>query len=167
VFGELVRDVSRTHPDVMLGAGTVDDAATAALFIARGANFIVGPTFRDDIARLCNRRKIPYLPGCMTLNEIALAEESGVEIVKLFPGSVGGPDFVKAVRGPRPWTRIMPTGGVSSDEANLKAWFGAGVAAVGMGSNLVKDDWVKAGDFSRITDETRRALETIRAIRVR
>jgi 2-dehydro-3-deoxyphosphogluconate aldolase/(4S)-4-hydroxy-2-oxoglutarate aldolase len=146
--------------------GSVDDAPTAALYLAHGANFVVGPTFSEEVVRLCNRRKVAYLPGCGSVNEIATAEEWGVEIVKLFPGeSVGGPGFVKALLAPRPWTRVMPTGGVTPEEDNLRAWFEAGVVCVGMGSNLVRSDWVKAGNFQAIQDSTRTVLDRIRAIR--
>jgi 2-dehydro-3-deoxyphosphogluconate aldolase / (4S)-4-hydroxy-2-oxoglutarate aldolase len=166
VFGPLVRYGAANVPDLIIGVGSVEDAPTAAMYIARGANFVVGPNFNAEIARLCNRRKIPYMPGCGTVTEIAQAEEWGVEIVKAFPGSsVGGPGFVKAILGPRPWTRIMPTGGVSPDEANLRGWFEAGVACVGMGSKLVRKDWVQAGDFAAIEDNVRTTLALIRTIR--
>ena len=166
VFGPLVKYCAQNYPSLIIGVGSVEDAPTAALYIAHGANFVVGPNFNAEIARLCNRRKIPYMPGCGTVTEIAVAEEWGVEIVKAFPGSsVGGPGFVKAVLGPRPWTRIMPTGGVSPDEENLRAWFEAGVACVGMGSKLVRKDWVQAGDFAAIEDNVRNTLATISAIR--
>jgi 2-dehydro-3-deoxyphosphogluconate aldolase/(4S)-4-hydroxy-2-oxoglutarate aldolase len=151
---------------MIIGIGSVEDAPTAALFIAHGANFVVGPTFSEDVARLCNRRKIAYMPGCGSLNEIAAAEEWGVEIVKAFPGSaVGGPDFIKAALGPRPWMRIMPTGGVTTDEANLRAWFDAGVACVGMGSGLVSSAILKNGDYATLTTNTRAVLDRIRMIR--
>jgi 2-dehydro-3-deoxyphosphogluconate aldolase/(4S)-4-hydroxy-2-oxoglutarate aldolase len=166
VFGALVKVCAQHLPGLILGAGSVEDAATAALFLANGANFVVGPNFNPEIARLCNRRKIAYLPGCATVTEIATAEEWGVEIVKIFPGeTIGGPEFVRAVRGPRPWTRLMPTGGVSTDEANLRAWLDAGVACVGIGSALIRADWVKAADYAAIQSETQAVLQRIRAIR--
>ena len=146
--------------------GSVEDAPTAALFIAHGANFVVGPNFNEEVARLCNRRKIAYMPGCGSVTEIAQAEEWGVEVVKVFPGSaVGGPDFVKSVLGPRPWTRIMPTGGVQTDEDNLREWFQAGVSCVGLGSGLMRKAWIDAGDFAAIEGETRVTLGRIQAIR--
>lgn len=165
-FSLLVRHARAQLPDMAVGIGSIEDAPTAALFLAHGADFVVGPNFSADVAKLCNRRKVAYIPGCGSVTEIAIAEEHGAEIVKMFPGnSVGGPDFVKSVLGPRPWTSIMPTGGVTSDESNLKAWFDAGVVAVGMGSNLVKADWVAAGDFARITAATTAAHAAIRAVR--
>ncbi len=168
VFSALLQDCAKSSPDLVIGVGSVDDAPTAALYLAHGANFVVGPTFNEEVARLCNRRKVAYMPGCGSVNEIATAEEWGVEIVKVFPGeSVGGPDFVKALLGPRPWTRAMPTGGVTLEEANLRAWFRAGVACVGMGSNLVRSDWVKAGDFQSIQNSTQTVLGLIRTIRAR
>jgi 2-dehydro-3-deoxyphosphogluconate aldolase/(4S)-4-hydroxy-2-oxoglutarate aldolase len=166
VFSALNKECAKSVPDLIIGVGSVDDAPTAALYLAHGANFVVGPTFNQEVARLCNRRKVAYMPGCGSVNEIATAEEWGVEIVKVFPGeSVGGPDFVKAMLGPRPWTRAMPTGGVTLEESNLRAWFKAGVACVGMGSNLVRSDWVKAGDFQSIQDGTKTALQLIQTIR--
>ncbi|MCB9451079.1 MAG: bifunctional 4-hydroxy-2-oxoglutarate aldolase/2-dehydro-3-deoxy-phosphogluconate aldolase [Anaerolineaceae bacterium] len=166
VFSGLVKFCATAHPNLIVGIGSVDDAATAALFIAHGANFIVGPTFNEETARLCNRRKIAYMPGCGTLNEIATAEEFGAEIVKLFPGSaVGGPGFVKDALAPRPWSRMMPTGGVTPQEENLRAWFAAGVACVGMGSRLLRSDWIAAGDYAAITALTSETLALIAKIR--
>jgi hypothetical protein len=123
------------------------------LYISSGANFVVGPVLNPDLARTCNRRKVSYSPGCGSASEISQAEELGVEIVKIFPGdSVGGPKFVKSILAPMPWTRIMPTGGVDSTPESIEAWFKAGVAAVGIGSNLVRSDWVRSGEFEKITD---------------
>jgi 2-dehydro-3-deoxyphosphogluconate aldolase/(4S)-4-hydroxy-2-oxoglutarate aldolase len=165
VFGELVR---RFYDDerIILGAGSVIDPGTAALYIQLGANFIVGPSLNPEVARLCNRRKVAYSPGCGSVSEIAVAEELGVEICKVFPGSqVGGPSFVKAVRGPMPWTYIMPTGGVSPTEENIRSWFEAGVACVGMGSKLVRKELVAASDFKTITETAKQTIAWIQAIR--
>ena len=119
LFTEVAREFARTDPDIILGIGSIVDAPTAALFIASAARFIVSPALNPEVARLCNRRMIPYAPGCGSVTEISTAQELGCEIVKLFPGaSVGGPDFVKAVLGPMPWTKIMPTGGVDPDPAS-------------------------------------------------
>lgn len=168
VFGALVKQCVQSQPDLIIGVGSVEDAPTAALFIAHGANFVVGPSFDEQTARVCNRHKIAYFPGCASVTEIATAEEWGAEIVKLFPGeTVGGPAFVKAVLGPRPWTRIMPTGGVSPDEANLREWFDSGVTAVGMGSKLIRSDWLKARNYDAIQDATRDALALIRSVRAK
>ena len=166
VFTRLVKHCAENLPGFIIGVGSVEDAPTAALFIAHGANFVVGPNFNEEVARLCNRRKIAYMPGCGSVTEIAQAEEWGVEVVKVFPGSaVGGPDFVKSVLGPRPWTRIMPTGGVQTDEDNLREWFRAGVSCVGLGSGLMRKAWIDAGDFAAIEGETRVTLGRIQAIR--
>ncbi|HVO70243.1 MAG TPA: bifunctional 4-hydroxy-2-oxoglutarate aldolase/2-dehydro-3-deoxy-phosphogluconate aldolase [Aggregatilineaceae bacterium] len=168
VFTALIKDCAMSQPDLIIGVGSVDDAPTAALYMTHGANFVVGPTFTEEIARLCNRHKVAYMPGCGSVGEIATAEEWGAEIVKVFPGeSVGGPGFVKALLGPRPWTRLMPTGGVTSEEDNLRAWFNAGVACVGMGSNLVRSEWVKGGNFQAIRETTQSALDLIRKIRAK
>ena len=130
------------------------------------SNFVVGPFLNADVARACNRRKVPYSPGCGSASEISQAEELGCEILKIFPGKeVGGPGFVKAVKGPCPWVSIMPTGGVESTEASLKAWFDAGVSCVGMGSNLITKEAVKAGDYPGIAAKVRTTLDLIRAIR--
>jgi 2-dehydro-3-deoxyphosphogluconate aldolase/(4S)-4-hydroxy-2-oxoglutarate aldolase len=160
VFSDLVRHYSSVAPDVILGVGSVLDAGTAAIYIESGANFVVGPTLSEDVARTCNRRKIAYSPGCGSATEIMHAEELGVEIVKVFPGdSVGGPKFVKSILGPMPWTRIMPTGGVEATQASIEAWFKAGVAAVGIGSQLVRKEWVNNKDF----DAIRRKAEEVTA----
>ena len=166
VFSALVKHAAQHLPDLIIGVGSVEDAPTAALFIAHGANFVVGPNFNPEIARLCNRRKIAYMPGCGSVTEIANAEEWGIEIIKVFPGkSVGGPDFIKNVLGPRPWSRLMPTGGVKAEEANLREWFDAGVVCVGMGSDLVRKAWIESGNYESITGLTRTTLEMIRTIR--
>lgn len=166
VFRELSRYLAREHPDQILGVGSVVDAPTAALYIAYGANFVVGPVLNPEIAYLCNRRKIAYSPGCGSATEISRAEELGVEIVKVFPGrSVGGPDFVKSILGPCPWTSIMPTGGVDASQESLTDWFRAGVACVGMGSKLIRKEWVAAGDWEAITGQVRQVLQWIRDAR--
>jgi 2-dehydro-3-deoxyphosphogluconate aldolase/(4S)-4-hydroxy-2-oxoglutarate aldolase len=166
VFNELERYCSRELPELILGVGSVVDPGTAALYINCGANFVVGPLLNPEVARTCNRRKIPYSPGCGSATEISQAEELGCEVVKVFPGKeVGGPGFVKSVRGPCPWVSIMPTGGVESTEASLRAWFDAGVACVGMGSNLITKDLLKASDYRGITENVRGSVELIRKIR--
>lgn len=166
VFSELERYCARELPELILGVGSVVVPGTASLYINCGASFVVGPLLNPDVARACNRRKVPYMPGCGTLSEISQAEELGCEIVKIFPGKeVGGPGFVKSVRGPCPWVSIMPTGGVEPTEASLRSWFDAGVACVGMGSNLISRDMLKAGDYEGIAGKIRGTLELIRGIR--
>jgi 2-dehydro-3-deoxyphosphogluconate aldolase/(4S)-4-hydroxy-2-oxoglutarate aldolase len=166
VFKQLSQYMAQTNPEVILGVGSVIDEPTAALYIAYGANFVVGPILNEAIAKLCNRRKIAYMPGCGSASEISYAEELGVEIVKIFPGdSVGGPGFVKAVLGPCPWVRIMPTGGVDATEESIKAWFGAGVACVGIGSKLIRKDLVAAGNWAEITAKVRQVLDWIKKAR--
>ncbi len=163
VYTELDKFCRKEVPELILGVGSIVDQVTAGLYINLGANFVVGPTLNPEVAKVCNRRKVPYSPGCGSVSEISAAEELGVEIVKIFPGEqVGGPGFVKSVLGPCPWTRIMPTGGVDATEASLKGWFGAGVAAVGMGSNLVTSEALKNKDWAAISAKTRETLEIIR-----
>ena len=166
VFTELERYCAREVPELILGVGSVVDPGTASLYINCGANFVVGPILNPEVARACNRRKIPYSPGCGSASEISQAEELGCEIVKVFPGAeVGGPAFVKAVKGPCPWVSIMPTGGVDSTEASLKAWFDAGVSCVGMGSNLITGDLLKAKDYEGLANKVRSTRELIRKLR--
>ena len=166
IFAGLSEHVAEAEPGVVLGVGSVIDAPTAALYISAGANFVVGPVLNPEVARLCNRRKVAYMPGCGSASEISQAEELGVEIVKVFPGrSVGGPGFVKSVLAPCPWTRIMPTGGVDATEESIRAWFEAGVACVGMGSRLITKDLVAAGDFEGISRKAAQVLAWIRDVR--
>jgi 2-dehydro-3-deoxyphosphogluconate aldolase/(4S)-4-hydroxy-2-oxoglutarate aldolase len=166
VFTQLAEWADSAYPEMILGVGTVIDTPTAALYIGSGANFVVGPILNPEIARLCNRRKIAYMPGCGTVSEISQAEELGVEIVKVFPGAeVGGPDFVKAVLAPMPWTRIMPTGGVAASEESIRAWFQAGVTAVGIGSSLITKQLVARGDFDGIANQVAQVLAWIQEAR--
>lgn len=165
VFSVLNKYVIRELPDMVLGIGSVNDAPTAAIYMQMGANFIVGASYREDIARICNRRKVAYIPGCGTLTEIGAAEEMGCEFVKLFPGSVYGPGFVKSIKGPSPWTRIMPTGGVTTDEANLQGWFDAGVSAVGMGSKMISKDIIEDAAWSKLSERVRSTLDFIESLR--
>ena len=166
VFLDVARHFARADPRVIMGVGRVVDAPTAGIYIANGARFVVGPILNAEVARVCNRRMIPYSPGCGSASEISYAQELGCEIVKVFPGeSVGGPTFVKNVLGPMPWTRIMPTGGVDPDEKSLREWFGAGIVAAGMGSKLITNDLLKAGDWKGIEDRVRKTVDLISSIR--
>ncbi len=168
VFTELVRHFAKADPSLILGVGSILDAPTAALYLAAGANFIVGPSFNPEIARLCNRRKILYMPGCATETEISTAEEYGAEICKIFPGeTVGGPAFVKAVMAPCPWHRLMPTGGVDATETSVSEWIKAGAAAVGMGSKLVSAQAVKEKDYDGVARKTSECVEWIRKARTK
>ncbi len=166
LFLDLARHFAKADPSVILGVGSVVDAPTAALFIANGAKFVVGPMLNAEVAKVCNRRKIPYSPGCGSTTEISEAEELGCEIVKVFPGSsVGGPDFVKSVLGPMPWTRIMPTGGVDPTEESLRAWFGAGIVAAGIGSKLITKELLAAKDYGGVEARVREAVRLAKAVR--
>lgn len=165
VFGELNKYALAKLDGMILGVGSINDAATASLYMQLGSNFIVSASLREDISIVCNRRKVPYMPGCGTLSEIGKAEELGCDIVKLFPGSVYGPGFVKAIRGPQSWTDIMITGGVSPTKENLTGWFDAGAACVGMGSKLVSKELIAKGDFKTLSKNTKQALALIKKIR--
>jgi 2-dehydro-3-deoxyphosphogluconate aldolase/(4S)-4-hydroxy-2-oxoglutarate aldolase len=165
VFDELHTYAIEELPELIMGVGSVTDAATASLYMQLGANFVVTPLLREDIALVCNRKKVMFSPGCGTLAEIARAEELGCEVVKLFPGGTYGPGFVKAIKGPCPWTEIMPTGGVSPDKENLSAWFGAGVTCVGMGSNLITKQFLADRDFDGLQKLVTSTLQTIKDIR--
>jgi 2-dehydro-3-deoxyphosphogluconate aldolase / (4S)-4-hydroxy-2-oxoglutarate aldolase len=166
VFNELNKYALAELPGMILGVGSITDGAAASLYLQIGANFIVTPVLREDIAIICNRRKVLWSPGCGSLTEIAKAEELGCEIVKLFPGDIYGPQFIKAIKGPCPWTNIMPTGGVSTDKENLKKWFEAGATCVGIGSQLISDEIVKTQDFKKLENTVKNTLETIHSIRV-
>lgn len=166
LFGEIARELSQIDPDIVLGIGSVLDAGTAAMFLNRAARFVVSPALVPEVAQVCNRRMVAYFPGCGSVTDISNAHALGCEIVKLFPGaSVGGPDFVKAVLGPMPWTKIMPTGGVDPDPASIAKWFGSGIVAAGMGSKLITDAAVRDGDWAGIEASVRGAVEAVRAFR--
>ncbi len=165
VFGALNKYCAEELPEMILGVGSVTDAGTAAMYMQLGANFVVTPVFREDIALACNRRKVLWSPGCGSLTEICRAEELGCEVVKLFPGGTYGPDFVKNIKGPQPWTSIMPTGGVSPTEENLKGWFDAGVLCVGMGSQMVSSDILKSGNFATLENRVRTTLALIQKLK--
>ncbi len=167
VFGELNKFAAEELPEMILGVGSVTDGGTASHYMQLGANFVVTPVLREDIAVVCNRRKVLWSPGCGSPTEIARAEELGSEIVKLFPGSQLGPGFIKAVRGPSPWTSIMPTGGVTAEEENLKAWFDAGATCVGMGSKLVTKKFLSNKDYEGLQEHVKNTLATIRKVRKR
>ena len=163
-FSELSKYVLNELPGMILGVGSLTDAASASAYIMRGANFIVTQTIKKDIAKVCNRRKIPWMAGCGSLTEINKAEEYGADIIKLFPGTTLGPSFVKAILGPQPWSCLMPTGGVSTDKENLNLWFESGVVCVGLGSKLIVDKWVRDKDFQKITEAVQKTLATIKEI---
>ena len=165
IFSELNKYIIAELPGMILGVGSVTDAAAASFYLQMGANFIVTPVFRKDIAEVCNRRKVLWSPGCGSLTEIATAEEMGCEIVKLFPGDIYGPEFVKGVKGPQPWTSIMPTGGVEPTEESLTKWFKAGVTCVGIGSKLIVKNPNGQFDYEAIKNLTSRCIETIKKLK--
>lgn len=165
VFGELVKYANAELPGMIVGIGSVVDPGTAALYLQLGANFVVGPLFNPAIAPICNRRNIPYAPGCGTVTEVGMAQEAGCDLCKVFPGDVLGPAFVKGLRAPMPWSKLMVTGGVKPTRENLEGWFKAGVYCVGMGSNLFPKDAIAAGDWARISALCRDALDIIKIVR--
>lgn len=165
VYRDLIKFAVQECPDMIIGAGSIVDAPTAALYIQLGANFIVAPAFNIEVAKLANRRLIPYMPGCGSVTEISTAQEAGCDVCKLFPADVLGTAFVKAVKAPMPWTNFMITGGVKPEEGNLKAWFDAGATCVGMGSNLFPAEVIAAKDWKKITEKCKEALAIAKAVR--
>ncbi len=166
VFSEVYASLKESYPHIILGVGSIVDAPTAALYIASGANFIVGPNLNPEVALICNRRKIAYSPGCGSVSEISEAEALGVEICKVFPGSqVGGPSFINAVKGPMPWSRLMPTGGVDATAESIKSWIKGGAACLGIGSKLIPKDLLKAGDYEAIGQIVAQVLTWIKEAR--
>ena len=166
VFAELEKFCREELPELILGVGSVIDAPTAAIYIAHGANFVVGPVLDEETAILCNKHKIPYSPGCGSATEIQKAHSLGVEFCKVFPGrQVGGPGFVKSILGPCPWTSIMPTGGVDITKESLSEWFSAGVACVGIGSELITKEIVEKKDFEKLASNVEKVINIIKKIR--
>ena len=160
LFSELNKFAEKELPDLIMGVGSVVDAGTASLYIQLGANFIVSPLLNPEMAKVCNRRKILWIPGCGSVSEINYAEELGAEIIKIFPGSsVGGPEFIKAVSGPCPWTSLMPTGGVEPAEENIREWFAAGASCLGIGSNLISKELIQKKDWNGLADRVAGALK--------
>ncbi|MEY8761424.1 bifunctional 4-hydroxy-2-oxoglutarate aldolase/2-dehydro-3-deoxy-phosphogluconate aldolase [Chryseobacterium tongliaoense] len=166
VFAELLKYATKELPGMILGIGSVLDAGTASLYIQNGANFIVSPLLNADMAKVCNRRKISWMPGCGSVSEISYAEELGAEIVKIFPATqVGGPEFIKAVKGPMPWSNIMPTGGVLPTKENLTEWIKAGAYCVGLGSQLFVKNENGDYDYVKITETVKNSIQTIKELR--
>lgn len=166
IFSILSKKIAVELPELVLGAGSIMDASTASLYIQLGADFIVSPVLKEDMAKTCHRRKIAWMPGCGTLTEISLAEELGAEVVKIFPAAqMGGPGFIRNIKGPCPWTNIMPTGGVAPTEENLSEWLNAGAFCVGMGSKLIVKKPDGALDFEAIEAKTRESIAIVNKIR--
>ena len=165
VFAELVKYANKELPGMIVGIGSVVDAPTAAMYLQLGANFVVGPLFNPEIAPVCNRRLVPYCPGCGTVSEVGAAQQLGCDLCKVFPGDVLGPKFVKGLRAPMPWSQIMVTGGVKPERENLEGWFKAGATCVGMGSNLFPKDVVEAKQWDKISALCREALSIIAEVK--
>ena len=165
VFSKLIKFASNELPGMIVGIGSVTDSAAASQYMLLGANFIVTPVLREDIAIVCNRRKVLWIPGCGSLSEIARAEEMGCEFVKLFPGNIYGPDFIKSVKAPQPWSSIMPTGGVSIEQSNLLEWFKAGADCVGLGSKLISKEILINQDFKKLEKKVLDTLQFIQKIK--
>lgn len=165
VFGELVKFSSKECPEMIMGVGSIVDAPTASLYIQLGANFVVGPLFNPDVAKVCNRRCVPYTPGCGSVSEVGFAQEAGCDLCKVFPGDVLGSSFVKGLKAPMPWSMIMVTGGVKPEESNLKSWFDAGSTCVGMGSNLFPKEVIASENWGEITRLCKGALDIAKKVR--
>lgn len=166
VFAKLVKYAARECPEMIVGIGSIVDPATAALYLQLGANFVVGPCYNPEICKVCNRRLVPYIPGCGSVSEISAAQESGCVVCKVFPaGNVGGPSFVKNIKAPMPWSMLMVTGGVEPTTESLTAWIKAGVACVGMGSKLFPKEIIATGEWQKISDLCRECLNTIQELK--
>lgn len=165
VFADVLRYARTECPELALGVGSVTDAPTAVLYMQMGADFVVGPMFNPEISRVCNRRSVPYIPGCGTVSEVSAAQETGCQVCKVFPGDVLGPKFVKGLRAPMPWSKLMVTGGVEPTRDNLTAWFQAGVFCIGMGSKLFPSAVIADGDWTAVSAKCREVLDIIRQIR--
>lgn len=165
VFAELQHYAAEHCPEMALGVGSIVDPGTASLYMQLGACFVVGPLFNPEVARVCNRRQVPYIPGCGSITEVGMAQEAGCEVCKVFPGDVLGPKFVKGLMAPMPWSKLMVTGGVEPTEENVSAWFKAGVYCVGMGSKLFPKERVAAHDSAYITDMCRKSLSYINNVK--
>ena len=161
VFAEVVKYAAVECPEMAVGVGSVVDAPTASLYIQLGACFVVGPLFNADVAKVCNRRLIPYTPGCGTVTEVGLAQEAGCDLCKVFPGDVLGPRFVKGLMAPMPWTKIMVTGGVEPTAESISKWFKAGAFAVGMGSCLFPKELMASKDWSAISKICAEAIAVV------
>ncbi len=162
IFAQLSKYAAAHCPDMILGAGSGVDAGTASLYLQLGANFIVGPLFNAEVARVCNRRLVPYVPGCGTVTEIGTAQEAGCDVCKIFPaGEVGGPAFVKNIKAPMPWSMLMVTGGVDPSADNISAWMKAGVTCVGMGSKLFPKEVIAAQEWQKITEKCKEVLAVV------
>ncbi len=165
VFAELRKRVRREFPDLLLGIGSIQDAGTTALYLQMGADFVITPLLREDVILTCHRRKVAVIPGVSTPSEIGRAEELGVEIVKIAPGEVLGPAFLKAHLAPCPWTKTMISGGVSPDEANLRGWFEAGATCVGMGSKLISREVLEQKDWKGLEGTVVEVVERMIEVR--
>ena len=161
VFASVMKFVRQECPELALGVGSVVDAPTAVLYMQMGADFVVGPLFNPEVAKVCNRRSVPYTPGCGTVSEVGQAQEMGCDLIKVFPGDVLGPKFVKGLMAPMPWTKLMVTGGVEPTAENLFAWKKAGVYCVGMGSKLFPKDRVEAQDWAYISDKCKESIQRL------
>ena len=166
VFNKLEKYCREYLPDMILGAGSISDETMANMYISSGSNFIVGPLTNKDVALACNRKKVPYMPGCLTPSEISKAEELGCDVVKVFPAdSVDGPSFIKSVLAPMPWSWIMPTGGVDMEEEGLKSWLNSGVFSVGVGSKLFTSEIIRNKDWGLLESQSKKLVEIIKKIK--
>lgn len=161
VFSNIIKFASVECPEMIIGIGSIVDSATASIYLQLGANFVVGPLFNPEIAKVCNRRSIPYIPGCGSVSEVGFAQEMGCDLCKIFPGDVYGVNFVKGLMAPMPWSKLMITGGVEPTKENLTNWIRAGAFCVGMGSKLFPKNKIMEKDWIYITEKCREALKYI------
>ena len=166
VFQDLVPFVRKEIPSMAVGVGSITDPQAAALYMSHGADFIVCPTLEPEVMKLCNRRGVACVPGCGTPTEVRRARELGAEIIKIFPArALGGPSFIKSLKGPMPDVKLMPTGGVRASREDIADWLDAGADCLGMGSALVPDDALQQGDVDVVEENVRQALHHICEVR--
>jgi 2-dehydro-3-deoxyphosphogluconate aldolase/(4S)-4-hydroxy-2-oxoglutarate aldolase len=165
VFERLVRFKNEFYPGDLLGIGSIVDASTASRYIQAGADFVVSPLLNRELMETCAEHEVLHIPGCSTLTEIHQAELWGAELVKVFPAAqLGGPSYIKAIKGPCPWLSIVVTGGVKASKEDLKAWHEAGVEGFGLGSDLISGKLISSGDYTGLTGKVQELVHFVRTL---
>ena len=162
IFAELVKYIRQELPDMAIGIGTVFNAEEAEYFVNLDTDFIVQPILNPAVGAVCNKYKIAWMPGVMTISEIYNAQQAGADIIKIFPANVLGTAFIKALKAPMPHAKVMVTGGVEPNEENLKGWFSAGVTAVGMGSQLFPKEVLASENYQQIEEVVKKCVAMVK-----